>query len=155
MGIRSGLGNMISGIKTAATNTISEIGAGITSIFDAAVTKIGSIYSGGFIGIDANNWGTIKEAIEKLITDAETELNKFNELAERDDALKGQAAGALGEYLKKSKELLLAYATTYRNFITDAETALTAMNEGDTANAQSIQEAASAIEQKANEIRVD
>ena len=155
MGIRAGLGNLGASIKSAWDNSIQSIFAQTQGIFDAAVTKIGSIYSGGFIGIDANNWGTIKVSIEKMIADASAELAKFQELAKRDDAIKGEASTALGGYLGNAQKLLDAYVTTYRNFIKDAETALGAMNEGDRQNAQNINEASSAIEAEANAIRVD
>ncbi len=155
MGIRAGLGNIGAGLKSAWDNTIQGIFAQTQGIFDAAVTKIGSIYSGGFIGINANNWGDIKVAVEKLITDATADLAKFNELAKRDDAIKGEAEIALGGYLANAQKLLEAYVTTYRNFIKDAETALGAMNEGDRQNAQNINEASQALEQEANAIRVD
>lgn len=155
MGIRSGLSDAVAGVQTAWNNTVDQIGARISGIFDTAATALGSIWSGGFIGIDENNWSTIKDAIEKLIENANTEVEKFNELANRDDALKGEAAAALGEYLKACKGLLYAYVTTYRNFVTDAETALNAMKAGDTANAQAVQNAAADVEQMANEIRVD
>ena len=155
MGIRAGLGNLGASLKTAWDNTIQSIFAQTQGLFDAAVTKIGSIYTGGFIGIDANNWGQIKVSIEKLITDASTELAKFQELARRDDAIKGEASVALGGYLLNAQKLLDAYVTTYRNFIKDAETALGAMNEGDRQNAQNINEASAAIEAEANAIRVD
>ncbi len=155
MGIRAGLGNIGASIKSAWDNSIQSIFAQTQGIFDAAVTKIGSIYTGGFIGINADRWPEIKTAVETLITQASSELAKFQELANRDDAIKGQASTALGGYLLNAQKLLDAYVTTYRNFIKDAETALGAMQEGDTQNAQNINEASSAIEAEANSIRVD
>ena len=155
MGIRAGLGNAWSDIKSAAGNLFQNIWAQAQGLFDGAVTKVGSIYSGGFIGIDANNWTVIKDSIETLITNAGNELAKFQELANRDDAIKGDASAALGGYLLNAQKLLDAYISTYRNFIKDAETALGAMTEGDRQNAQSINEASAAIEAEANSIRVD
>ncbi len=155
MGIRAGLGNIGASIKSAWDNSIQSIFAQTQGIFDAAVTKIGSIYTGGFIGINADRWPEIKTAVETLITQASSELAKFQELANRDDAIKGQASTALGGYLLNAQKLLDAYVTTYRNFIKDAETALGAMQEGDTQNAQNMNEASSPIEAEANSIRVD
>jgi hypothetical protein len=155
MGIRSGLSDAVAGVKTAWNNTVDQIGARINGLFDTAAAQLGSIWSGGFIGIDESNWGEIKTAIEGLIEKANGEVDKFNELANRDDALKGEAATALGEYLKACKNLLYAYVTTYRNFITDAETAMNAMKTGDSENAKSISEAAANVEAMANEIKVN
>ena len=155
MGIRAGLGNLGASVKSAFQNKIDALVASTKAIFDATVTRIGSVYTGGFIGIDTNNWPVIKSAIEELINHASDDLNKFQELAKRDNALKGDASEALGSYLINAQNLLTAYITTYRNFITDAETALGAMVAGDQANAASIQEASNALQQEANRIRVD
>ena len=155
MGIKNQIGNAISGLKSAWSNTTQEIGSRINAIFDSTTTKIGSIYSGGFIGVDANNWTAIKTSVEDLISAANEDINKFNDLANRDDALKGEAATALGEYLTACKGLLQAYVTTYRNFITDGETALAAMNTGDTENAKAIQQASAEVNEQAQSIQVD
>ena len=152
MGIRAGLGNLGAGLKSAWDNTIQGIFAQTQGIFDAAVTKIGSIYTGGFIGINADKWPEIKTAVETLITHASADLDKFNELAKRDDAIKGLAEEALGGYLANAQKLLNAYVQTYKNFIADAETALGAMNEGDRQNAQNINEASQALEREAQSI---
>lgn len=159
MGIRAGLGNLGASLKSAWDNNIQSIFAQTQGIFDAAVTKVGSIYTGGFIGIDANSWPKIKDAVNTLISHASDDLKKFNELAERKDAIKGQAEVALGGYLANAQKLLDAYVLTYKNFIADAETALNAMNEGDRQNAQNINEASQKLENEAqsiiNSIKVD
>lgn len=152
MGIRAGLGNLGAGLKSAWDNTIQGIFAQTQGIFDAAVTKIGSIYTGGFIGIDANNWVKIEQAVNKLIEHASEDLKKFNELAERKDAIKGQAEVALGNYLGNAQILLEAYIQTYKNFIADGKTALNAMNEGDRVNAQNINEASQKMQEEAQKI---
>ena len=155
MGIKSTLGNLGSSVSAFANNTLEQVSAKLTGLFNNAVAQIGSIWDGGFIGIDTNNWDTISKAIDDMISVAEEEIEDFNDLANRDDVLKGKQSEALGEYLQDAKSLLEAWVSTLRNFKKDAETAMNQLVEGDDTNAQTIHEAAANLEQQANAIRVD
>ena len=155
MSIQSILGNVTAEIGSGISQGLETLGNMMQSVVGTATAKIGSIYDGGFIGINENNWGTIKTAVEALIKAAEEDLNNFKEIDDREGALKGEAKDATGEYLKSCKDLLYAYISTYKNFITFAEESLTALHEGDTQNAQAIQAATSDIQATAANIRVD
>lgn len=155
MSIQSYLGNLGASIGSTVSQGLDEISNFMQGVVGTATSKIGSIYDGGFIGINADNWDTIKTAVEALIKAAEEDLDKFNELANKDGALKGLAKEATGDYLVACKDLLYAYISTYKNFITYAEESLNALNEGDTQNAQAIQAATQDIQSAATQIRVD
>ena len=155
MSIQSILGNVTAEIGSGISQGLESLGNMMQNVVGTATAKIGSIYDGGFIGINANNWDTIKTAVLALISAAEEDLKKFNELADREGALKGEAKDATGEYLKDCKDLLNSYISQYKNFIRFAEESLTALNEGDTQNAQAIRAAAGDIQAAAANIRVD
>jgi len=156
MGIKNTLGNIADAVTNSASQAVDEIGSRVNAIVGQANARLGAIYDGGFIGVNANNWPDIKDAIEgQIITPAETELDKFNALADQTDAIKGESAEALRTYLLACAELVAAYISTYRNFITLAETSLQAMQAGDTSNAQAINEAADEIQNEAQQIAVE
>ena len=71
------------------------------------------------------------------------------------DGFIGVNTKAASEYVKAVNTLLIAYVTTYRNFIKLADESVAQMKAGDTSNAASIRDAAAEIRARAEEIRVD
>lgn len=162
MTIKNNVENAVSGLRNMFTNGIANIGQTIKSKFDTAVAKIGSIYDGGFIGVDEHNWDNIKTSVNALIEAAQTELAAFAQDGEVgklvDGAIKGGANGegganeALKAYLESAKALLNAYVQTYQNFIAAGNEAYNAMFAGDRQNAQNIQAASTDLQQQAQSL---
>lgn len=116
-----------------------------------------ALYSGGFVGINADNINQITDDVNGLVIDPiENILSGFGGTEETfNPGLKGQAATAAVDYVQSIKQLLAAYISTYKNFITLAGQSLESMQTNDQGNAEIIQSASQSIQQMASEIRVD
>ena len=109
------------------------------------------------VGINENNIDNIEEDINTLI------INPINQILDEfgggtgvfDKGLKGDANEAAAKYIQAVKNLLLAYVSTYKNFITLCYESLEAMKQNDAGNAEVIQNAQQTIQQMANEIQVN
>lgn len=154
-GIQDVLGNVGSIGAHIVEGGVSKVG----NVFEAALGNVrasfSTLWSGGFVGINVNNYEVIRTAIQDMINKIEGVLSSFNANAEFETGLKGEAAEAGSEYVKAVNELLLAYATTYKNFIKLADEAVEQMRQGDTQNAAAIRSDAENLRAEAAKIRVD
>lgn len=155
MSIENILSNAGAAISNGFKNTASTLGAMFQNAIGSATATFSTLWDGGFVGIDVNNYMVIRDEIDALMTKVEQVLSEFNAQAEFETGVKGEAADAASEYVKAVNELLIAYVTTYRNFIKLADDAVEQMKQGDTQNAASIRSAADEIRARANDIRVD
>lgn len=147
--------NVTSNVSNAARSAFDTATNTIRNVLGTANATLGSLYDGGFVGINANNIDTITTAVNNMITQVEGVLAGFNAAVEFEAGLKGEAAAAASEYVAAVKELVFAYTSTYKNFIKLANDAAEQWKTGDTANAQAIQTGTDAIMKEANTIRVD
>lgn len=166
MSIQNIVGNEISNIYHGATGTLQEIGSRIESLLSGATARFESLWDGGFVGIDTANYTILTDAIDAHVKSLEDIVNNFNTDAYIDGALKGQARDEAVVYVKAIKDLLSAYATTYREFnrlltghahgqeINDGSI-MAQMMVGDQSNAQAINTDAQAIQNEAQSIRID
>lgn len=155
MSIENILSTAGAAVSSVFNNTVNSVSNLFESAIGSAVTSFSVLWDGGFVGIDVNNYTVIKDEIDTLMTKVEETLSQFNAAAEFETGLKGEAADAASEYVKAVNDLLIAYVTTYRNFIKLADESVAQMKAGDTANAASIRDAAAEIRSRAEEIRVD
>jgi hypothetical protein len=155
MSIENILSTAGAAVSSVFNNTVNSIGNLFESAIGSAVTSFSVLWDGGFVGIDVNNYTVIRDEIDTLMTKVEQVLTQFNANAEFETGVKGEAADAASEYVKAVNELLIAYVTTYRNFIKLADDAVAQMKAGDQQNAASIRTAADEIRSRAAEIRVD
>lgn len=155
MSIENILSTAGAAVSSVFNNTVNSIGNLFESAIGSAVTSFSVLWDGGFVGIDVNNYTVIKDEIDALMTKVEETLTQFNAAAEFETGIKGEAADAASEYVKAVNTLLIAYVTTYRNFIKLADESVAQMKAGDTSNAASIRDAAAEIRARAEEIRVD
>lgn len=155
MSIENILSNAGAAISNGFKNTASTLGAMFQNAIGSATATFSTLWDGGFVGIDVNNYMVIRDEIDALMTKVEQVLSEFNAQAEFETGVKGEASEAASEYVKAVNELLIAYVTTYRNFIKLADDAVEQMKQGDTQNAASIRSAADEIRARANDIRVD
>ena len=166
MSIQNLIGNGISGAYHMGAGTLQEVGSRIESLLSGATARIESLWDGGFVGIDTVNYTILTEAIDAHVKSLEDIINNFNTDAYIDGALRGQARDEAVLYVKAIKQLLEAYATTYRQFniaLTGAahgesiedSSIIAQMLAGDQSNAQAINYDAQAIQTEADSIRID
>lgn len=155
MSIENILSNAGAAISNGFKNSAATLGAMFQNAIGTAQATFSTLWDGGFVGIDVNNYTVIRDEIDTLMTKVEQVLTQFNANAEFETGVKGEAADAAAEYVKAVNELLIAYVTTYRNFIKLADDAVAQMKAGDQQNAASIRTAADEIRSRAAEIRVD
>lgn len=120
-----------------------------------ATATFQSLWDGGFVGIDANNYEVIKTAITQMIEKIENTLSQFNANAEMESGLKGEASEAAAYYVQCVNRLLSDYATTYRNLVILADNAVEQMKQGDTENAAAIRTDAENLVREGSQIRVE
>lgn len=155
MSIRNIATNVGSLINHGADSLITNAGSAITALVGSTQKALQSAWTGGFVGVNVDNYEEIKTVIQKFIDDIEGALSQFNTSVDWTTGLKGEAAAAANEYVKAVNELLLAYATTYKEFLKVADDAMMAWAEGDRDNAAAIRDAAQELKAKAAEIRID
>jgi hypothetical protein len=169
MSIQSIAGNLGSSVFHSVTGTAQEIGSRIENLLGGAVASVSTLWDGGFVGFDMNNYQILTTAIENHVKQLEEVIDQFNTDAYIDGALKGQARDEAVEYVKAIKTLLQAYATTYRQFniqLTGAangvyggsgsgESIMDQYNTGDQQNAQAIRTESEQIQTEAQSIRID
>lgn len=166
MSIQNVVGNGISGAYHFGAGTLQEIGSRIETLLSGATARLESLWDGGFVGIDTANYTILTDAIDAHVKSLEDIINNFNTEAYIDGALKGQARDEAVLYVRAIKQLLEAYATTYRQFniaLTGAAhgesindgSVIAQMMTGDQENAQAINTDAQAIQNEAQSIRID
>lgn len=155
MAINDILSNIGSSLSHSAQSDLGNLKAMWDNMVGGATATFQTLWSGGFVGIDVNNYETIRNAIIEMVDKIEGVLSQFNANAEMETGLKGEAAEAASDYVKAVNELLLAYATTYKNFIKLADNAVEQMKQGDTQNAAEIRNEADVLRKEASSIRVE
>lgn len=155
MSIESLAGLASSSIDANGKVLLGQISRNIQNIIGMGSASLSSLWEGEFVGIDRTNWTLIKEAIEKLMSSVLAVMDGFNENTIITSGLRGEAAEAAKEYVQAVKSLLIAYVSTYKNFITLADQAVQSMDSGDKQNAEAIRKDVDAIRNQAAEIRVD
>lgn len=166
MSTQNVVGNGISGAYHFGAGTLQEIGSRIETLLSGATARLESLWDGGFVGIDTANYTILTDAIDAHVKSLEDIINNFNTEAYIDGALKGQSRDEAVLYVRAIKQLLEAYATTYRQFniaLTGAAhgesindgSVIAQMMTGDQENAQAINNDAQAIQNEAQSIRID
>ena len=166
MSIQNIVGNEISSLYHSAAGGVEALGIRIETMLSGATATLNSLWDGGFVGIDTANYTILTEAIDAHVKSLENIINNFNTDAYIDSALKGQAREEAVVYVKAIKDLLSAYATSYREFnklltghahgqeVNDGSI-MAQMMAGDQQNAQAINQDAQAIQTEARSIRID
>jgi len=155
MSIQSMIGNAVSNVGHAATGALTELGTRLENAIGSASASISSLYDGGFVGLDSSNITTLTDSVEQYVQRLMAISDNFAKTNDISGALKGSSAQAAQEYVSAIAALLDAYCTTYRNFNTMANNAVSSFSEGDTSNASSIRDEAQNIITAAEGIKVD
>lgn len=152
MSIQNILGNVASTLSHQASASQGAASDAIQALVGRTSATFSILWDGGFVGMNAAVLETMTEAVNKLLQAVEGKLQEFNENETFVTGLAGEAREAAGEYVKAVKTLLLAYASTYRNFIALARESVETMKAGDTANAATIRDTAAEVNARAAEI---
>lgn len=153
--LRADYGNMRAGYDNFVTNNVNQ---GISSMENAVGTFVAgltSIWDGGFVGINTNNVGEIRDAIKNYCNEIEAHIASFNENASLEVAVKGKMNDASQDFIRSVKELLEAYVSTMKASLTDLEVAVQAMETSDSDLSNQISSNAQDIRSAAQAIRID
>lgn len=155
MSVQSAIGNFTRG----AQDTISDILTGAKTNFDGIVgttsTALGSLWSGGFVGMSESGMEQLKQAIETYCTEIEAIINEFNEEGDIDNALKGDVNTAARDFIHAVKELLQAYVSRMRQEKIDADEAWNNWKQASQDISQNVTSDAEQIRSDAASIRID
>lgn len=155
MSIKNIFGNWKSYVSHSSSQNLNDISKSFTNILSGSTAKLSSLWDGGFVGIDVNNYEDLTRRIDLFVEDMEEISTRFAQYSDISGALKGQAAEAAKEYIKELTLVINAYISFYKNFnVLITETA-DKMLLNDKENSNAIVEEASNVINDANNIRID
>ena len=139
--VSSNIGNRITSFLENAWNAVSGITANIG-------TFVADVWDGGFVGV--KDFEALKAAVSEYSAKTQAVIDEYNVNADLDNALKGEAAQALHEFVVSTKSLLDAYVKLVEKWNAELDEYMTNYQEGDqnlSANvSQDAQDVASAAE---------
>lgn len=155
MSIRSAVGNITSSVGNDIQTIFSSASTNIQNIVGTAVTGFSNLWSGGFAGIDENNFSVIKSSLENYCSTIEEHIAQFDQASKLEIAYKGAIQDAADDFVKAVKELLQAYVSNMRRNIMEADAAFQNYKEAAQQIAQDVHSDAQTIRQDAQKIRLD
>lgn len=155
MSIQSAVGNIVGNVGNDLQSIISGVRTNLQTIVGSVSTGLSNIWSGGFAGIDENNFETIKSALIEYCDSIEAHINEFNQASKLEVAYKGAIQDAADDFVRAIKDILSAYVSTMRRNIAEADTAFQNYKQAAQAIAQDIHSDAQAIRDDAQKIRIE
>ncbi len=129
MSIRSVIGNLTKSGREFGGTLLSSASAQLNGVVGTAGAAVGSVFSGGFVGIDEN--------------------------AQLDNAFKGDVQEGVRQFVTDVKGLLKAYVTYMRRSVADLNTAVASYKAGVSGIRTQAQSDAESIRQQAAEVKID
>lgn len=153
--LRSEFNNAVAGLDTTVTTTVQSLGAKFQNIVGSVSASLSSLWDGGVVGINTNNAGELKNALQTYCSDIEAQIDSFNAAANLEIALKGQMQQAATDFVQAVKNLLEAYVSTMRQSIKDLDAVIEAYTNADQSISNQVQSNASEIRSQAQAMRMD
>ncbi len=155
MAIKSAIGNLSLGAQDRLSDILNGAKSKFDGIIGSASASLGSLWSGGFVGMSESGMEQLKQAIETYCTEIETIINDFNSEGDIDGALKGEINTAARDFIRAIKELLQAYVSTMRKGKTDADEAWNNWKQASQNISGDVTADAEQIRSDASSIRID
>lgn len=155
MSIRSFVGNVASNVGNDLQSIMAAAKIAVQNVVGSVETGLTTLWSGGFAGIDENNFDTIKNALTEYCNTIEEHIEEFDQMSKLEVAYKGSIQEAADDFVKAVKEILRAYVTTMRRNITEADTAFQNYKENAEKIAQDVMSDAESVRSEAKKIRLD
>lgn len=155
MSIQSAVGNITSNVTNDLQSLLITAKTNIQNIVGSVSTGLSAIWSGGFAGIDENNFEILKNALIKYCDDLDEHINGFNQEGRLQIAYKGAIQEAANEFVIAVKDILTAYVSTMRRNIAEADTAFQNYKQAAQSIAQDIRSDAQAVRDEASKIRIE
>lgn len=155
MSIQSAVGNIISNTKNDIDAFFTQAKASLENIVGSVGTKLSNLWDGGFAGIDENNFDTLKQAIISYCDEVDAIINGFNQEGHLEVAYKGAIQDAANDFVVAVKDILVAYVSTMRRNIAEADTAFQNYKQAAQSIAQDVQADAANIRSEAQKVKLD
>ncbi len=155
MSIQSAFGNITSAVDNGLDSAISVAKAALGNIVGSVGTALSNLWSGGFAGIDENNFESLKQAIITYCDEVDEIINGFNQEGNLEVAYKGAIKDAASDFVGAVKEILVAYVSTMRRNIAEADTAFQNYKQAAQSIAQDVQADAANIRSEAQKVKLD
>ena len=155
MSIQSAVGNIISNTKNDITSIITGAKGALENIVGPVGAKLSNLWAGGFAGIDENSSGTLKQAIMDYCKEVDEIINGFNQEGHLEVAYKGAIQDSANDFVVAVKEILVAYVSTMRRNIAEADTAFQNYRQAAQSIAQDVQADAANIRSEAQKVKLD
>ena len=155
MSIQSALGNFATGAKNDITSIFAGAKGALENIVGSVGTKLSNLWDGGFAGIDENNFESLKQAIVQYCDEVDAIIDGFNQQGHLEVAYKGAIQNAANDFVVAVKEILVAYVSTMRRNIAEADTAFQNYRQAAQSLAQDVQADAANIRSEAQKVKLD
>lgn len=155
MSIQSVAGNFITGAKNDITSIFAGAKGALENIVGSVGTKLSNLWDGGFAGIDENNFESLKQAIIQYCDEVDAIIDGFNQQGHLEVAYKGAIQDAANDFVVAVKEILVAYVSTMRRNIAEADTAFQNYRQAAQSIAQDVQADAANIRSEAQKVKLD
>lgn len=155
MSIRSVIGNLTKSGREFGGTLLSSASAQLNGVVGTAGAAVGSVFSGGFVGIDENNIESVKNSINSYCDTIDGIIDGFDENAQLDNAFKGEVQQGVRQFVTDVKGLLKAYVTYMRRSVADLNTAVASYKAGVSGIRSQAQSDAESIRQQAAEVKID
>ena len=152
MGIQGIIGDVSSSIGNAMKNIFENAGNVLTNIASGIGTFVADVWDGGFVGV--SDFEALKAAITEYSNRTKTMIDEYNANADLDQALKGEAAAALQEFIVQTKALLEAYVALVEKWNAELDEYLTNYSQGDTNLASNVSEDAAKVAAEAQNVDI-
>lgn len=136
--------SIFAGAKGTLENIVGSVG-----------TKLSNLWDGGFAGIDENNFESLKQAIVQYCDEVDAIIDGFNQQGHLEVAYKGAIQDAANDFVVAVKEILVAYVSTMRRNIAEADTAFQNYRQAAQSIAQDVQADAANIRSEAQKVKLD
>lgn len=155
MSIQSAVGNIVSSTKNDIGSFFTQAKAALENIVGSVGTKLSNLWDGGFAGIDETSFDTLKQAIVDYCNEVDAIINGFNQEGHLEVAYKGAIQDAANDFVVAVKEILVAYVSTMRRNIAEADTAFQNYKQAAQSIAQDVQADAANIRSEAQRVKLD
>lgn len=155
MSIQSAVGNLVSGVNNDLQSILMAAKTALQNIVGSVNTGLNTMWSGGFAGIDENNLDIMKNALIEYCDTIDAHINEFDQMSKLEVAYKGVIQDAADEFVKSVKDILVAYVSTMRRNISEADNAFQNYKEAAQQIAQNVSTDAEQVRSEAQKIKLD
>ena len=146
-------GNILNSVGNEISAGLSTAGSVLQGILGSASTFVSNIWGGGFVGI--KDFDELYNSVTTYAANVQAAVDEYNEVADISSTIKGQAAEGVSQFVVSTKELLRAYASLVKAWVTELEQVKSAYEKETGSIHTTVSEAATEVSNAAKNISLD